>query len=79
VISPSFVMVASATSDVFVGKLFSTRTKDRDDFRALKPTLETQTIRNRLRESSASLGSEPRMLDAARENWFVLYGEPLPD
>ena len=74
-----FQVLAVDIYDVFVRKLFSTRTKDRDDLRALKPKLETQTIRNRLRESSASLGSEPRMLDAARENWFVLYGEPLPD
>jgi hypothetical protein len=64
--------------DIFVGKLFSARLKDRADTNALASNLDRETIVRRLRESTAGLRSDARLLDAAAKNWFVLFGEPLP-
>lgn len=65
--------------DIFVGKLFSVRMKDRADLNALTSQLDHQTIRRRLRETTTALRSDPRLLDAAKQNWFVLFGEDLPE
>lgn len=64
--------------DIFVGKLFSNRTKDRQDLHDLTARLDRGTILARLRESTASFRSDARLLDAAKQNWFVLFGEELP-
>lgn len=64
--------------DVFVGKLFSARRKDRDDLRALATRLEKQTAANRLNTSAQSLMAEAQLAEQARENWYVVYGEDLP-
>lgn len=64
--------------DVFVGKLFSTRDKDRDDLRAVAPRLDRATLSDRLARTTSDLRGEPRLVDAARRNWFVLFGEDLP-
>ncbi|HZZ45120.1 MAG TPA: DUF6036 family nucleotidyltransferase [Tepidisphaeraceae bacterium] len=64
--------------DVFVGKLFSVREKDRDDLRMLKQRLDREKIVQRLQETAGKLREEPRMVLAAEENWFVLFGEKLP-
>ena len=64
--------------DVFVGKLFSARDKDRDDLRALKPRLDHETLIRCVRETTASLRSDARLTDAAGKNWFILFGEQLP-
>lgn len=64
--------------DIFVGKLFSNRTKDRQDLHDLTARLDPTVILSRLRKSTASFRSDARLLDAATQNWFVLFGEPLP-
>jgi hypothetical protein len=64
--------------DVFVGKLFSARRKDRDDLRALATRLDKQTAANRLGTSANALLAEPRLAEQARENWYIVYGETLP-
>jgi hypothetical protein len=64
--------------DVVVGKLFSVREKDRDDLRAITPLLDRATIEDRVRRTTAALRSEQRLLDAAKKNWFILFGEDLP-
>jgi hypothetical protein len=64
--------------DVFVGKLFSTRDKDRDDLRAVAPQLDRATLSNRLARTTKDLRGEPRLADAAQRNWFILFGEELP-
>jgi hypothetical protein len=61
--------------DIFVGKLFSVRAKDRDDLNALVSQLDHQAIRQRVKDSAGGLRSEARLLDAAKQNWFVLFGE----
>jgi hypothetical protein len=64
--------------DVFLSKLFSARTKDRDDLRALVPRLSKDQIIGRYRDSTTSLRAEERLLKNAATNWYILYGEPLP-
>jgi uncharacterized nucleotidyltransferase DUF6036 len=65
-------------TDVFVGKLFSARRKDRDDLRALAGRLDKQAVRSRLRTSAGALLAEPQLAEQARENWYIVYGEELP-
>ena len=64
--------------DIFVGKLFSVRKKDKADLNALVGTLDSERVRNRLQDSTRSLRTEARLLEAAKENWYVLFGEDLP-
>jgi hypothetical protein len=64
--------------DLFVGKLFSPRTKDRDDLRAMARQLDKTNIENRLRDSAAALLSEPRLKQFAADNWYIVYGQQLP-
>ena len=64
--------------DVFVGKLFSARRKDRDDLRALAGRLNKQTAIDRLRSSARALVTESQLAEQARENWYIIYGEDLP-
>jgi hypothetical protein len=64
--------------DVFVGKLFSVREKDRDDLRAVAPGLDRGILLERVARTTADLRKEPRLAGAATQNWFVLFGEPLP-
>jgi hypothetical protein len=65
--------------DVFVGKLFSARLKDRDDLRALEPQLDRETITRRVRETAGTLRADARLAGAAAENWFIVFGETLPE
>jgi hypothetical protein len=64
--------------DIFVGKLFSARTKDRDDLRILAPQLDKRQIADRLRSSATALRREPALAQNATRNWYILFGEPLP-
>lgn len=64
--------------DIFVGKLFSARTKDRDDLRVLAPQLDKEQIAQRLRSSAAALLREPGLAHNATTNWYILFGEALP-
>lgn len=64
--------------DVFVGKLFSAREKDRDDLRALAPQLGKAAISGRLLAAGGPLLAEAELQKHACENWYVLYGESLP-
>jgi hypothetical protein len=64
--------------DIFVGKLFSNRTKDLDDLRAMKPLIDKQKLHNRLSDTTASLMNDPSLRHAARHNWYILFGEDLP-
>jgi len=64
--------------DVFLSKLFSARTKDRDDLRAVKPQLDKETLTRRLRETAGALRADESLRPKAERNWYILYGEPLP-
>lgn len=64
--------------DLFIGKLFSQRIKDRDDLRAMSRRLDKSVLENRFRESTAELRGDSGLVKFATENWFILYGQPLP-
>ena len=64
--------------DLFVGKLFSRREKDLDDLRVLLPQLNRQRIIGGIRSTTFAFRREPRLLEAAEHNWYVLTGQPLP-
>ncbi len=64
--------------DVFLSKLFSIRTKDLDDLRALKPHLDKETIARRLLDTCGSMLVAESLRERAEKNWYILYGEPLP-
>lgn len=63
--------------DIFVGKLFSARVKDRDDLRALAPLMDNVTLAARLRDFAGALLAEPDLAANARRNWYILYNQPL--
>lgn len=65
--------------DIFVGKLFSKRTKDRDDLRMLCTLLDRHAIISRLRTSTAALQADPGLRADAQNNWYILFGEDLPE
>ena len=64
--------------DVFLGKLFSARMKDRDDLRMLVPQLDKGTIIRRLRATTQELLAAPGLREKAEQNWYIVYGESLP-
>jgi hypothetical protein len=64
--------------DVFLSKLFSIRTKDRDDLRMLKPQLDKEILIRRLTETTTSMLAAAPLRQRAADNWYILYGEPLP-
>jgi hypothetical protein len=64
--------------DVFLSKLFSARLKDRDDLRMLAPQLDRGTIVRRFRDTTQELLATPGLRQKAEENWYIIYGEPLP-
>lgn len=64
--------------DLFLGKLFSPRSKDLDDLRHLLPQADREVLARRLREGCASFLSEPSLRAHAERNWYILTGDPLP-
>jgi hypothetical protein len=64
--------------DIFVGKLFSKREKDRDDLRALARQIDKPSVIQVLLEDGQSLLGEPDGRTQAEKNWYIVFGEPLP-
>lgn len=64
--------------DIFLSKLFSARTKDRDDLRILLRALDLERLRAQLTTTCARLLGEARLREHARQNWYILLGEELP-
>lgn len=64
--------------DVFLSKLFSGRTKDRDDLRALLPQLDREVLTRKFLETTPRLRADARFLENAQKNWYILTGEALP-
>jgi hypothetical protein len=65
-------------ADVFLSKLFSARTKDLDDLRALAPQLDKDTLVRRFRETTAFMLAATDLRQHAEKNWYIVFGEPLP-
>ncbi|MDB5295563.1 MAG: hypothetical protein JWO31_1546, partial [Phycisphaerales bacterium] len=64
--------------DILLGKLFSAREKDQDDLRAVAATIDKGALADRLAAAGGSLLAVPKLAEHARQNWYVVYGEPLP-
>lgn len=64
--------------DIFIGKLFSKREKDRDDLRTLAARLDKSAIVRRFNESAGSFLRDDLLRTDGEKNWYVLFGEPLP-
>jgi hypothetical protein len=67
------------TYDIFLGKLFSARDKDLKDLRVLKPQLDQPRVETRLLDTAAALLAEPALKKNAQDNWYILFGQPLPE
>jgi hypothetical protein len=63
--------------DIFLGKLFSQREKDRDDLRLLLPGMDREALKRRLVETCQGLLAEASLREAAELNWHILTGETL--
>jgi Nucleotidyltransferase of unknown function (DUF6036) len=64
--------------DIFLGKLFSIREKDRDDLRAMQRLFDKTELIERLRTTTATLRQEPNLREAAAKNWYILFGDAFP-
>ena len=64
-------------SDIFLGKLFSRREKDRDDLRLLLPGMDREAIKRRLVETCPGLLADAHLRETAELNWHILTGETL--
>jgi hypothetical protein len=64
--------------DIFLGKLFSARTKDLDDLRMLKAQLDKDNIKRQLLANTSALIAESSLKQTAEKNWYILFGESLP-
>ncbi len=63
---------------IFLSKLFSTRSKDLDDLRLLTPQLDKEILVDRFKRTvNSMLASEP-LCQRATQNWYILFGEELP-
>jgi hypothetical protein len=65
--------------DIFLSKLFSAREKDLKDLRVLKPQLDSQRLTDRLLDTTTALLAEPPLRHNAQSNWYILFGQPLPE
>jgi hypothetical protein len=64
--------------DVFLSKLFSGRDKDLNDLRLLAPQLDKETLVRKLTETTAPFQADKSLLKRAQDNWYILFGESLP-
>lgn len=64
--------------DIFLGKLFSVRTKDLDDLRAIKPNIAKDHLVKQLLTTAQDFLKEPSLKKSAEKNWYILFGEDLP-
>jgi Nucleotidyltransferase of unknown function (DUF6036) len=64
--------------DVFLSKLFSSRLKDMEDMRVLLPQLDKDVLIEKLKNHAQGFLAAPRLLQIAKDNWKILYGEELP-
>lgn len=64
--------------DVFLSKLFSARTKDRQDLKTLAPQLDKEALLRLLKETTQSMLAAPDLRERADINWSMLFGESLP-
>jgi hypothetical protein len=64
--------------DVFLSKLFSSRSKDMDDMHVLTPRLDKEVLIDRLKRTTESMLASESLRQRAEQNWYILFGEKLP-
>lgn len=64
--------------DTWLGKLFSPREKDRDDLRLVAPVLDKAVLTRRLTDACGTFLAHVDLRRHASDNWYVVFGEPLP-
>lgn len=64
--------------DVFLSKLFSARIKDIQDLKVLMPQLDKDILVQKLKDTTQSMIAAPGLREKAENNWYMLFGEPLP-
>jgi hypothetical protein len=64
--------------DVFLSKLFSIRTKDLDDMRMVREHLDKDILARRLKDTTGPMLTTEELRKRAEQNWYILFGEPLP-
>jgi hypothetical protein len=64
--------------DVFLSKLTSKRTKDLDDLRVLARQFDKEKIGQRLKDTMQSILASHDLREQAKQNWYILFGEDLP-
>jgi Nucleotidyltransferase of unknown function (DUF6036) len=64
--------------DIFLSKLTSIRTKDLDDLRMVAPQLDKAAIIQRLKDTMQSALASDSLKERAKNNWYILFGEELP-
>lgn len=65
--------------DVFLGKLFSKRSKDLDDLRSIKPHIDQKRMASHLRSHAQAFFADAALRENANHNWYVVFGETLPE
>lgn len=65
--------------DVFVGKLFSNRERDRQDVNFLAHAFPLEQVKQRMVQAGQRLLADPKLRQCAEHNWYVLYGEELEE
>jgi len=65
--------------DIVLSKLISDRRKDLDDLRTLIRRFDQSAITKRLLDTAAAFRQEEKLRLHAEKNWYILYGEPLPE
>ena len=64
--------------DVFLSKLFSARLKDFADLKVLLPQLDKDVLVRRFLTTCQDFLAAERMQELATKNWYILFGEELP-
>ncbi len=65
--------------DIYVGKLFSLRAKDQSDLHHLQQHFDKDAVQYHLAQFGNKLLADPKLGEAARKNWYIEYGEQLPE
>jgi len=61
--------------DILTGKLFSRRSKDLDHIRHALKLLDVSTFRDRIARTTAAYRRDALLLEAGKQNWYILTGE----
>jgi Nucleotidyltransferase of unknown function (DUF6036) len=64
--------------DVFLSKITSIREKDKDDLEKLSRQLDKNVLIDRFQKTMQSMLASEELRKRAEQNWYILFGEPLP-